>query len=233
MSAWSTSGMKIARRSAAIRPAKPPPTGIVTPCSTSSSIPLAARARSSSPLGSSSRIAAVSAVQRGGHALEQLGQQLVLGQVGQRGVGDALERLQAQAGVALLREQVRVLDGERRAVGGELEQLAVVGRELARGQAADVQHAERPALDEQRDAEQRADALLAQDRVEDVGVVDVGDRRSARRSATMRPAKPRPTGIAHALLDLLLDAPWPLGRAASCRRAPASGSPPCRCAGSR
>ena len=46
MSAWSTSAMKIATRSAAIRPAKPRPSGIRTPCSTSSSIPLAARATS-------------------------------------------------------------------------------------------------------------------------------------------------------------------------------------------
>ena len=61
MSAWSTSGMMIGRRSAAMRPAKPRPTGIRTPCSTSSSMPLAARARSTRPSCSSSRMAAVSA----------------------------------------------------------------------------------------------------------------------------------------------------------------------------
>ena len=59
MSAWSTSVMAIGRRPAAIRPAKPRPTGRPTPCSTSSSMPLAARACNSSP--SSSRIATVSA----------------------------------------------------------------------------------------------------------------------------------------------------------------------------
>src|SRR4051812_34048382 len=58
MSAWSTSRIRIGRRSAAIRPAKPRPRGRRTPCSTSSSMPLAARACSSSP--SRSRIATVS-----------------------------------------------------------------------------------------------------------------------------------------------------------------------------
>ena len=124
----------IGRRSAAIRPAKPRPTGIRTPCSTSSSIPLAARARSMSPLGSSSRIAAVSVSRISRDALEQLRQQLLLRQVGERGVGDPLQRLElhgalgACARLALALEQVGVLDGERGAVGGELEQLAVVGR---------------------------------------------------------------------------------------------------------
>ena len=59
--------------------------------------------------------------------------------------------------------------------------------------AADVQHAEHALLDEQRHAEQRADALLAQDRVEDVGVVDVldDDRRAARpRCGRRSPARP-------------------------------------------
>ena len=45
--ARSTSSRTIGRASAATRPAKPPPTGILTPCSTSSSIPIAARATSS------------------------------------------------------------------------------------------------------------------------------------------------------------------------------------------
>ena len=58
-------------------------------------------------------------------------------------------------------------------------------------------------------AEQRADPLLAQDRVEDVGVIDVGDEdRDAlgRDPAGEAPADRDP----HAALDLLLD---PLGRA--------------------
>ncbi len=222
--------MKIARRSAATRPAKPRPTGIVTPCSTSSSMPLAARATSSSPVPSSMRIAAVSVCSASVSAVEQLGEQLLLGQVGERGVGDALQRLQARAGAALLLEQVRVVDRQRGAIGDELEQLAVAGRELARGQAADVEDADRAPPDEQRDAEQRADPLLAQDRVVDVGVVDVGDerspvdrrrcgRRSRGRPGSSRPARPPPRS------------PWPRGRAAARRSARAAGSPPCRCAG--
>ena len=75
-----------------------------------------------------------------------------------------------------LMAQRRVLDRHRDAVGRELEQLGLVVGEAAGGEAADVQDADHAALDEQRDAEQGADALLAQDRVEDVGVVDVVDR---------------------------------------------------------
>ena len=61
MSAWSTSSIATGRRSAAIRPAKPRPTGIRTPRSTSSSMPLAACATRSPATSSSSRNAAVSA----------------------------------------------------------------------------------------------------------------------------------------------------------------------------
>jgi hypothetical protein len=149
------------------------------------------------------------AVQRGGHALEQLRQQLILGQVGERGVGDPLERFEPQARVALLGEQVRVVDGQGGAVGGELQQLAVLGREVARGQAADMQDAERPAADDERDPEQGSDALLAQDRVEDVAVVDVGDgdRLPLGHDAAREAAADRQPG---AFRDLSLEA---LGRA--------------------
>ena len=80
-----------------------------------------------------------------------------------------------------------------------------VGGEVAGGEAADVQDADHAALDEQRDAEQRADALLAQDRVVDVGVVDVLDRD---RAALGRDAagEAAPEGDLDAALDLLLDA---------------------------
>ena len=70
---------------------------------------------------------------------------------------------------------------------------------------ADVQHADHVALGQQRHAQQRADAALAQDRVEDVGVVDVGDRDRAplgRDAAGEALAERDP----HARLDLLLDA---------------------------
>jgi hypothetical protein len=67
-----------------------------------------------------------------------------------------------------------------------------------------VQHAEDGAFDEQRHAEQRAHALHAQDRVENLGVVDVGDvdRPAARGDAPREaPADRDP----HAALDLLLE----------------------------
>ena len=209
MSACSTSGITIARRSAAMRPAKPRPTGIETPCSTSSSIPLAARAVRSSPFSSSIRIAAVSvfsaSVRRSSSAVSM----------------SSSDRYASAASVirwsasrrrrasALLREQVRVVDRDRGTVGGELEQLPVVLGELARGQAADVQDAERPAFDHERDAEQRADALLAQDRVQDIGVVDVRDLdRAPLGDDAAREAAAH--GQPRALVELLLE---PLGGA--------------------
>src|SRR5438270_568326 len=58
--AWSTSGRITGRRSAATVPAKPSPTGMRTPASTSSSSPTAERATSSFRSGSSRRTAHVS-----------------------------------------------------------------------------------------------------------------------------------------------------------------------------
>ena len=113
-------------------------------------------------------------------ALEQHAQQVLEREAGERGVGDALQRIDDGA-VGLRRAarsrvvEHRVVDREGGAVGGDLEELGVGVGELARRERADVEDAEDPALDQERDAEQRPDALLAQDRVEDVGVVDVGD----------------------------------------------------------
>src|SRR5215467_12493828 len=73
--AWSTSSRITGRFSAAIRPAKPPPTGTRTPCSTSSSMPSAARVDLedlSSPL-------------------EQRSEELVQAQVRKGGIGDRLQ----------------------------------------------------------------------------------------------------------------------------------------------
>ena len=155
-----------------------------------------------------------------GHPLQQLLEELLLRQVGERRVGDLLHRpqlardeLRRLARVALARVELRLRDRERGAVGGQLQEVAVVVGELARGEAADVQDADDAALDEERDAEQGLDALLAQDRVEDVGVVDVEDRDRAplggdppREAAAerdrARPARPPPR------------CPWPRGRGA-------------------
>jgi hypothetical protein len=96
-------------------------------------------------------------------------------------------------------------DGERGAVAGELEQVALLLGELARREAPDVQHPDDAAAHDERDAEQGLDALLAQDRVVDVGVLEVGDgdRATLRGDATGEAAAERDP---HPLLDLLLDA---------------------------
>ena len=72
-----------------------------------------------------------------------------------------------------------------------------------------MEHPDQLALDDQRHAEQRHDALLAQDRIEDVGVVDVGDedRDAFGRDPAREPAAERDPDAA---LDLLLD---PIGGA--------------------
>jgi hypothetical protein len=92
--------------------------------------------------------------------LEQLVEELLLREVGERRVGDLLDRsqlagdeLRCLARVALVRVELRLRDRERGAVGGELQEVAVVVGELARGEAADVQDADHPALGEQWDAE--------------------------------------------------------------------------------
>src|SRR5581483_6454212 len=65
--------------------------------------------------------------------------------------------------------------------------------------------ADRPALDHERNAEQRLDPLLAQDRVEDVRMVDlVQDERLEARGYPLREATP--DGDPHALFDLSLEA---------------------------
>ena len=131
MSAWSTSAIVIARFSAAMRPAKPPPSGMRTPCSTSSSMPLAARACSAVALQQQDR----DGVDREdvGHPLQQLLEELLLRQVGERRVRDLLDRpqlagdeLRRLARVALARVELRLRDRERGAVGGQLQQVAVV-----------------------------------------------------------------------------------------------------------
>ena len=78
--------------------------------------------------------------------------------------------------------------------------------ELVVLESADVNHAENSAVRDQGRPEERLDALLAKDRVEDVGVVDVVDHHRAllRRDSACEPAPDRDP---HALLDLLLESP--------------------------
>ena len=93
----------------------------------------------------------------------------------------------------------------RDALGDELEQLDVVRVERARDERADVEHADHARRrTSERHAEQRLDPLLAQDRVEDVGVVDVGeDHRPPLGGDPAREALA--DRDPDALLDLLLD----------------------------
>ena len=108
-------------------------------------------------------------------------------------------------GDAPLLVELGVVDRERGAVGGELEQVAVGRGEVARREGADVEDADDAALDEERHAEEAADPLLAEQRVEDVAMVDVGDddRTPLGRDA---PREAAADGDPDALLDLLLDA---------------------------
>jgi hypothetical protein len=65
------------------------------------------------------------------------------------------------------------LHGQRRPVGGQLEQRGLVGGEDPVPHRADVEHPEHRALDEQRDARERPDALVQKERVEHSAVIDV------------------------------------------------------------
>ena len=92
------------------------------------------------------------------------------------------------------------------AVGDHLEQLGVLFGEHAGGQGADVQDTQHGSAGQQRHAQQRGDALLPQDGVEHVAVIDVVDRDpmpflgdAPREAAAERDP--------YALVDLFLDAP--------------------------
>ena len=98
----------------------------------------------------------------------------------------------------------RLLDRERRALGDELQQLDVAVAEVVQVQRSDVQHTDDDVPHDERDAEHRLDPLLAQDGVENVGVVDVGkDHRPP--LGGDRPGESAADRDAHALLDLLLE----------------------------
>ena len=205
MSAWSTSGITIACRSAAMRPAKPSPTGIVTPCSTSSSMPLAARARSTSPFGSSMRMAAVSlssaAATRSSSSASRSSSERYASAA-------SVTRWSASSRSRALRSCAKrcawsMAIAARSAASWSSSWSSSVNSRGVRLPTCRTPSGAAP--DEHGDAEQRADALLAQDRVEDVGVVDVvdHDRLALRHDAAGEAA---PHRHARALLDLLLQA---------------------------
>jgi hypothetical protein len=95
-------------------------------------------------------------------------------------------------------EPIHELQGRRR--------IAILEAECPRRQRAHVQHADQITLHHQRQPEQRADALLPQDRVQDVGVVDVGDedRHAFGGDPAREPLADRdPNPLLHLLLDAL------------------------------
>ena len=122
----------------------------------------------------------------------------------ERGIRDYLHMLDLLPGQALRLERPGMFDRDRGTVAGELQQLHVVLIEHPMHDRSHVQDTEQATAHEQRHAEHRLDALLAQDRVEHVGVIDVlEDHRTAvRRDAARETAADRDP---NALLDLLLD----------------------------
>ena len=137
-------------------------------------------------------------------AEEQLIEERVQRQVRERRVGDEQELVQPLARRLLGLEEPLVLDRERRALGHPLEEVDVVRREDAVRQRADVDDAAHLPAHRERRAEQRLDPLLAQDRIEDVGGVDVLDHH--RRRLRSDPAGEAPAERdADARLHLLFD----------------------------
>ena len=175
-----------------------------TPCSTSSSIPTAARATSSFASLVEQKHRARVGFEDVADARKQHREQFVELEMRECSIGDCLHVLDSLPRQALRLEGPCVLDCDRGTVAGELQQLHIVLIEHPVHERSDVENAEQVAAGQQRHAEHRLDALLAQDRVEHVGVVDVlEDHRTpvrcdaARETAADRDADP--------LFDLFLD----------------------------
>ena len=93
------------------------------------------------------------------------------------------------------------LHRDRGTVGGELEQIHILVSECAGAQRAHMQDADDLAFSQQRGTHQRPDALLQQDGIDDLGVIDlVNDHRAALRRDP--PGEAPPHRYLHALLDL-------------------------------
>jgi len=67
------------------------------------------------------------------------------------------------------------IDGERDALRDHLQQLDVLALEDSWRQRANVDHADHASFDDQRRSEQRLDALLAEDGIEEERMIDVLD----------------------------------------------------------
>jgi hypothetical protein len=137
-------------------------------------------------------------------AREQYREQAVEVEVGERRIRDGLHVLDPLARVSLRLEGPGMLDRDRCAVTGKLQQLHICRVEQAVRQYPHVENAEDPATDEQRHAEHRLDSLRVQNRIEHVGVIEViEDYRPLVGGDAARKAEA--DGDADALLDLLFD----------------------------
>ena len=174
------------------------------PASTSSSRPTAALATSSSFDSSRSRIAAVSTSRMSLILIEELADEVLEAELGERRVHHALHAFEASPAAAFRVEEPGVLDRQRDAVGDGFEQLDLVVRELPERQRSNVEHPEHVVREDERHPGEALDPLLAEQWVQDVGVVDVveHDRAPFRGDPAGEPAADRDPD---ALFDLFLD----------------------------
>ena len=135
---------------------------------------------------------------------EQLAHELVEAKACERRLHHGMNLFEPRPATALGFEQAGMLDCDGHAVGDDLEELDVVLRELAGRERADVEHAEHFVSEDEWDAGEALDALLVQDRVQHVRVVDVveHDRPPLRRDPAREPAA---DGDPHAPFDLFLE----------------------------
>ena len=120
------------------------------------------------------------------------------------------EELEPAARRALVLVEARLLDRERDAVGEQLQGALVLLAEEPRFHRPDVEDAQEPALDEERHAEQRFQPFLGQERVEQLGLADIGDEdRPALLGDPAREAAAEWNPNPLARLDVLLEALGP------------------------
>ena len=189
---------------AATRPANPPPIGILTPATTSSSIPKGGARDELVGLAVEQQYRAGVGDENVADPRQQHVEQLVELEMRKRRIGHGLHVLDSPPRVPLRFEQSRMLDRHRRSIGRQLQQIDIVVVEPAPMQRADVEHADHPAGDEQRHAHHRLDPLLPQDRVQHLGRIDVVEHhRPLGGGDTAR--EPSADGDPHPGLDLFLD----------------------------
>jgi hypothetical protein len=136
--------------------------------------------------------------------VQELTEQLVEVEVGERRVGHRLHLLQSLPRTTLWLEQTRMLDCDGRPLSDQTQQLDLVLLEHTRDERADMQYAGRLALDKQRHPQKRLDPLLAEQRVQHVRTLDI--RQEERLPLGRDPTREaRTERDPHPLFDLLLD----------------------------